>query len=88
MRIIVGRSYFTAGINSDRINEMLPPLYDYMEKNKRLFFSTVRDTLICLYNLCNPTPDLTSREVEDLYFHLKALSPPYADKDFFRLAAY
>lgn len=81
MGISVGNSYLTAGISNDRINEMLithtPPHMTIWEKIKDFFFSTgEREALDCLFRLCNPTPNLTSSEIEDTFFRLKALCSP------------
>lgn len=86
MSISVGSSYLTASISNDRINEMLishaPPHMTIWKKIIDFFFSTgEREALDCLFKLCNPTPDLTSCEIEDIFFRLKALcSPAYKEK--------
>lgn len=86
MSISVGSSYLTASISNDRINEMLishaPPHMTIWEKIKDFFFATgEREALDCLFKLCNPTPDLTSCEIEDIFFRLKALcSPAYKER--------
>ncbi len=78
MGISVGDSYLTATISNDRINEMLithtPPHMTIWGKIKDFFFATgEKEALDCLFKLCNPTPDLTSSEIEDTFFRLKAL---------------
>ncbi|ARF52139.1 hypothetical protein DSJ_23000 (plasmid) [Pantoea stewartii subsp. stewartii DC283] len=59
-----------------------PPHMTIWEKIKDFFFTTgEREALDCLFELCNPTPDLTSSEIEDIFFRLKALcSPAYKER--------
>ncbi|CNI72770.1 type III secrection system effector, WxxxE family [Yersinia pekkanenii] len=86
MGISIGSSYLTASISNDRINEMLithaPPHMSIWGKIKDFFFATgEREALDYLFKLCNPTPDLTSSEIEDTFFRLKALcSPGYKER--------
>lgn len=86
MSISVGSSYLTSSISNDRINEMLishaPPHMTIWGKIKDFFFATgEREALDCLFKLCNPTPDLTSREIVDIFFRLEALcSPVYKER--------
>jgi hypothetical protein len=78
MGLSVGNSLFTASISNDTINEMLithsEPHMTIWEKIKDFFFATGEtEALNCLFKLCNPEPNLTSSEVEGIFFRLKEL---------------
>ncbi|MFP1927281.1 hypothetical protein ACLEE4_00825 [Lonsdalea quercina] len=81
MDITVGNSFLTASISSDRINEMLmdhtQPHLTLWERIKDFFCTTgQREALACLFKLCHPSPEMTSGEVESIFFRLKELASP------------
>lgn len=86
MSFTVGNSFFTANISDNKINELFTkdsmPHMTLWEKIINYFFPTGQgEALLCLHKLCNPTIDLTNKDIEEIFFRLKELaSPGYKDR--------
>ncbi|WP_404704845.1 hypothetical protein [Yersinia vastinensis] len=81
MNFTVGNSFLTTNINNKKIHELMTknsiPQMSLWEKIKGYFFETGQnEALKCLYELFHPATNLTSNDVEGIFFKLKELASP------------